>query len=59
MKEQIKGGALTELSFCIMLSSYTPRHGYGVMRFITEKTGGRKIIVRITVKSNKGSFSIA
>lgn len=44
MKEQIKGGALTELSFCIMLSSYTPRHRYGVMRFISEKIGGEDCV---------------
>lgn len=41
MKDQIKGGALTEVTFYIMLSLYTPRHGYGVMQFISEKTGGR------------------
>lgn len=41
MKDQVKGGALTEVTFYIMLSLYTPRHGYAIMQFISEKTGGR------------------
>lgn len=41
MRDQIKGGALTEVTFYIMLSLFTPKHGYAVMQFIEEKTGGR------------------
>lgn len=41
MKDQVKGGALTEVTFYILLSLYTPRHGYAIMQFISEKTGGR------------------
>ncbi len=37
----MKGGALTEVTFYILLSLYTPKHGYAVMQFIEEKTGGR------------------
>lgn len=41
MRDNGKGGALTEVTFYILLSLYTPRHGYAVMQFIEEKTGGR------------------
>lgn len=41
VRDQIKGGALTEVTFYIMLSLFTPKHGYAVMQFIEEKTGGR------------------
>ncbi len=34
-------GALTELSFLVLLSLYQPRHGYAVMQFIEQETGGR------------------
>ena len=44
MKDQIKGGALTEVTFYILLSLYFPRHGYGIMQFISEKTGGRLLL---------------
>ena len=40
-RENAKGGALTEGTFFILLSLYTPRHGYAVMQFIEEKTAGR------------------
>ncbi len=33
-----ENGAVT---FYILLSLYTPKHGYAVMQFIEEKTGGR------------------
>ena len=38
---QCKSGALTEVTFYILLSLYTPKHGYAVMQFVEEKTGGR------------------
>lgn len=41
MHENIKGGALTEISFYILLALYTPNHGYGIMQFIDKKTNGR------------------
>ncbi|MCI8528741.1 MAG: PadR family transcriptional regulator [Lachnospiraceae bacterium] len=41
MKDNVKGGALTEVTFYILLSLYCPRHGYAVMQFIEEKTNGR------------------
>jgi len=41
VRDNVKGGALTEVTFYILLSLYTPRHGYAIMQFIEEKTGGR------------------
>ena len=41
MKDNVKGGALTEVTFFILLSVYEPRHGYGIMQFVEEKTEGR------------------
>ncbi len=44
MRDYGKGGALTEVTFYILLALYTPRHGYAVMQFIEEKTGGRLVL---------------
>lgn len=41
MRDNTKGGALTEVTFYILLALHTPRHGYAVMQFIEEKTAGR------------------
>ena len=41
MRNHVKGGALTEVTFFILLSLYTPRHGYAVMQFIEDETDGR------------------
>ncbi len=41
MRDHAKGGALTEVTFYILLSLFTPKHGYAIMQFIEEKTGGR------------------
>ncbi len=41
MRDNVKGGALTEVTFYILLSLYTPKHGYAVMQFIEEETHGR------------------
>lgn len=41
MRDNVKGGALTEVTFCILLSLYTPKHGYGIMQFIESETKGR------------------
>lgn len=41
MRDNTKSGALTEVTFFILLSLYQPSHGYGIMQFIEEKTNGR------------------
>lgn len=41
MRDNIKGGALTETTFFILLSTYCANHGYGIMQFIENKTEGR------------------
>lgn len=41
MKDNIKGGALTEVTFFILVALYTPKHGYAIMQFIKDKTSGR------------------
>lgn len=41
MRDNVKGGALTETTFFILLSVYTPNHGYGIMQFIESQTNGR------------------
>ena len=41
MRDHVKGGALTEVTFYILLSLFKPKHGYAIMQFIEEKTGGR------------------
>ena len=44
MKDNVKSGALTEVTFFILLSLYTPKHGYAIMQFIEEKTKGRLVL---------------
>lgn len=44
MRDNIKGGALTEVTFFVLLSLYKPRHGYAIMQFIEEKTNGRLVL---------------
>ena len=41
MKDYVKGGALTEVTFNILLSLYEPRHGYAIMQCVEARTGGR------------------
>lgn len=41
MRDNLKGGALTEVTFFILLSLYRPKHGYAIMQFIEEETKGR------------------
>ena len=41
MRDNVKGGALTEVTFFILLALYTPKHGYAIMQFIEETTNGR------------------
>ena len=44
MRDNIKGGALTEVTFFVLLSVYRPKHGYAIMQFIEEKTNGRLVL---------------
>ena len=44
MRDNAKSGALTEVSFFILLALYRPNHGYGIMQFVQEKTEGRLCI---------------
>lgn len=41
MRDNAKGGALTEVTFFILLSLYTPKHGYAIMQFIENETHSR------------------
>lgn len=41
MRDNAKGGALTEVTFYILLSLFAPKHGYAIMQFIEDKTDGR------------------
>lgn len=41
MKDNIKGGALTEVTFFILIALYSPKHGYAIMQFIQNKTNKR------------------
>ena len=41
MRDNVKGGALTEVTFFVLLALYTPKHGYAIMQFIEETTSGR------------------
>lgn len=44
MRDNIVGGALTETTFLVLLSAYTPNHGYGIMQFIERETNGRVVL---------------
>ena len=44
MRDNAKSGALTEVTFFVLLSLYEPRHGYAIMQFIEEKTNGRLVL---------------
>lgn len=44
MRDNVKGGALTEVTFYILLSLFSPKHGYAIMQFIEEKTSGRLLL---------------
>lgn len=41
IRDNVKGGALTETTFLVLLAFYRPNHGYEVMQWIEEETGGR------------------
>ncbi len=44
MKDNVKSGALTEVTFFILLALFKPKHGYAIMQFIEEKTKGRLVL---------------
>lgn len=44
MRDNAKSGALTEVTFFILLSLYSPKHGYAIMQFVEEKTLGRLVL---------------
>lgn len=44
MRDNVKGGALTEVTFFVLLSVYKPKHGYAIMQYIDEKTNGRLVL---------------
>jgi DNA-binding PadR family transcriptional regulator len=44
IRDNTKGGALTEVTFLILLSVYTPNHGYGILQWIQKETNGRVIL---------------
>ena len=44
MRDNVNGGALTEVTFYILISLYQPRHGYSIMQYIEEKTSGRLVL---------------
>lgn len=44
IRDNIKGGALTETTFLVLLAVYKPNHGYGIMQFIEKETNGRVIL---------------
>ena len=41
MRDSASGGALTEVTFYILLALCEPRHGYAVMQFVSERTDGQ------------------
>lgn len=44
IRDNIKGGALTETTFLVLLAVYAPNHGYGIKQFIEKETNGRVIL---------------
>lgn len=44
MRDNVKGGALTEVTFYVLLSLFAPKHGYAIMQFVEEKTDGRLML---------------
>ncbi len=44
MPESTERGALTEAVFYILLTLIKPTHGYGIMKYVNEISGGRVIL---------------
>ena len=53
MRDNAKGGALTEVTFYILLVLFNPAHGYAIMQFVKKETGGR---LRLGVGSLYGAL---
>ena len=51
MRDNAKGGALTEVTFFILLSLYTPKHGYAVMQFIEDNT--KEMCIRDSAQAHR------
>jgi DNA-binding PadR family transcriptional regulator len=41
IRDNIRGGALTETTFLVLLALYRPNHGYGISQFVVHETAGR------------------
>ncbi len=59
MRDNVKGGALTEVTFYILLSLFSPKHGYAIMQFIEEKAGrhGGGVIMKYKAESLKSAVA--
>lgn len=44
MHDSLNGGALTEVTFYILLSLFEPRHGYAIMSFVSSCSNGRLVL---------------
>lgn len=44
VRDNTTGGALTETTFLVLLATYSPCHGYGIMQFIERETDGRVLL---------------
>ena len=44
LHDSINGGALTEVTFYILLSLFEPRHGYAIMSFVSTCSNGRLVL---------------
>ena len=44
IRDNIKGGALTETTLLVLLATYEPKHGYGILKFIERETEGRVVL---------------
>lgn len=44
MRDNAKSGALTEVTYFVLLALYEARHGYAIMQFVEEKTKGRLVL---------------
>lgn len=57
MHDNLKGGALTETTFFILLALTKPNHGYGIMQFIENITNNRLILGAGTLYGALGALS--
>ena len=57
MRENVRSGALTEVTFFVLLALYRPRHGYAVMQFVEEQTGGRLVLGAGSLYGARGTLT--